>query len=138
MKNLFLAFCLGASFSSMAQYSAIPKEELRWENYSVHEIRQALINTQPRDSEIYDLARRSRANRNASYALFALSGLKLLSGAHALNSEGSNSSENSLQLDMASVAPYAIGLGVLELGLGLWLNHQSRSKLKRALRLYHK
>lgn len=138
MKNLIILIALLASIPNMAQYTSIAKEDLRWENYSQSEIRRVLLKTQAKDSEIYDLARRSRANRNASYALFALSGLSLIgAAAQGPKPPDATAPGNNSQFNGAELVPYAIGLGIVELGLGLWLNHQSRTKLKRALRLYH-
>lgn len=62
------------SYSSiLGQNTRSELKDLNFENYSRQQIRTYLLMIEPKDSEIYELARRSRTNQKWSYVFYGLS-----------------------------------------------------------------
>lgn len=134
---LILTISMLCHFSLIGQNGSI-RENLNFENYTRQEIRTYLMMIEPEDSKVYELARYSKANHNWSYIFYGLSAASFV-GALDRFQVAERSSNNTImgRDEQRYLAQALLFASVVELGLGIWNSHRSRSRLKNALKLYH-
>jgi hypothetical protein len=131
-----LLFILTCS-SVFGQYSPIEPQNLTLENYSRQEIRSYLLMMEREDSKIYELARKSKFNRNCSYVFYGLSAASLIVSISNFSTLDEIPLSNMIERSVSEgVARFLLGAAIVELGLGIWNTHRSRTRLNQALQQF--
>ncbi|QNR24598.1 hypothetical protein [Croceimicrobium hydrocarbonivorans] len=144
MKSVVLPLILLlSSLNLQAQYTPIEAENLNLENYSSREIRNYLLHTEIKDSDIYLLARSSRRSKTWSIVDYSIAGVLLLGGIAAIveynqykpeDSDGFHDAINHASTPLRAGINFALGgVGVL---LGYQAGRRSKRELKEAIALY--
>jgi hypothetical protein len=129
-----MTFFLLLTCSVFGQYTLIEPENLTLENYSRQEIRTYLLMMEPEDSKIYELARRSKFNRNWSYVFYGLSAASLIGSISNFSTLDEIPASNMIERDVSEgIARFLLSAAVVELGLGILNTHLSFTRLNKAL-----
>lgn len=91
---------------------------------------------EPEDSEIYELARRSRTNQKWSYVFYGLSAAYFVGSIYGFSTMD-QVNDGILGPDFRrNTAQIMLGFSALHGALGIWQTHRSRARLDKALKLY--
>jgi NO-binding membrane sensor protein with MHYT domain len=89
------------------------------------------------DSKIYELARKSKFNRNCSYVFYGLSAASLIVSISNFSTLDEIPLSNMIERSVSEgVARFLLGAAIVELGLGIWNTHRSRTRLNQALQQF--
>ncbi len=138
MKLTLTLFSFILTYSSLfAQYSPIPPKDLTLANYSRQEIRTYLLMTEPEDSKVYQLTKKSRNAKIWSYVLYAISTAYLIASIDGFNELAKNPDYDGIDKGLTEALAWGcLGGAAVSLSLGIWQTHTSRKNLNTALRQF--
>lgn len=130
---VLLAFLLSAFISCYGQYEpATPKDTVEG-FYTEGEIRRFLL-TQEKGSPVWKFARQSRTSNTVGVTTLAFGSVCVIAGAMGL----ANSTSETIASGILETVSYAtLGVGLVNVAIGVWQLDRSGRKLEQAKKLYY-